>query len=464
MLDAIVARTRADLRARMAARPLASFAAGLAPSDRSLEAALRRPRTGFILECKRASPSRGVLCADFDPVALGRAYGPFADAISVLTNEPFFGGRHEDLAAVRAAVPLPVLCKDFVVDPYQVYEARRHGADAVLLMLSVLGDEEYRRCAAAAAELGLDVLTEAHTPAELDRALALGARVIGLNSRDLRTLAVDHATVRALAPRVPAGPVVVAESGVHGHADARGLAPLADALLVGSALCAAPDVPAAVRELVFGRVKVCGLTRPADAAAAWAAGATHGGLVFAPGSKRQVDGATAARVRAAAPLRWVGVFVDAPAATIAAHAHALGLAAVQLHGDEPPAAVAALKPLLPPGCEVWKAVRVRDRAPRRAETGADRLLLDTWQPGAPGGTGRAFDWEVVRAHPERGDLVVAGGLGRDNAAAADALGVWALDASSGLEEAPGVKSAARMEAFFAALRGPGRAPRAQESA
>jgi indole-3-glycerol phosphate synthase/phosphoribosylanthranilate isomerase len=456
MLDEIVARARVDLQARMAVRPLASFRSGLRPSDRSLEEALRRPRTGFVLECKRASPSRGAIRADLDPAALARAYAPFADAISVLTNVPFFRGSPADVATVRSVARAPVLCKDFIVDPYQVYEARLYGADAVLLMLSVLGDDDYRRCAAAAEELRLDVLAEAHTAAELDRALALGARVIGVNNRDLHTLAVDHTAVRELAPRVPRDRVLVAESGIDSHADARCLRPLVDAFLVGTALCAAADTAAAVRELIFGRVKVCGLTREEDAAYAWNAGATYGGLVFAQ-SRRRVSRAQAARLVAAAPLSWVGVFVDEALPRIAEYAHELGLAAVQLHGDEPPEAVAALRALLPSRCEIWKAVRVRDSAPCLEDTGADRLLLDGWDPAARGGTGRDFDWQIARRHPQPGRVIVAGGLGAANAAAADALGCFALDCSSGLEDgAPGAKSAAKIDAFFAALRGHGR--------
>ena len=424
------------MRSRMSSRPVASFAITLERSERSLEEALRRPRAGFVLECKRASPSRGLLRADLDPAALARAYAPFADAISVLTNGPYFRGSLEDLEAVRAAVDLPILCKDFIVDPYQVYEARAAGADAVLLMLSVLEDAEYLHCTRVADKLGLDVLTEVHTERELERARELGARIIGINSRDLRTLAVDRDAIRSLAARVPRDVVVVGESGVRGHDDALALRRLVDALLVGTALCERPDSDTAVRELVFGRVKVCGLTRPEDAALAWASGATHGGLVFFSGSKRRVTVADAARVRAAAPLRWVGVFVDEEPAVVAERARALELAAVQLHGEETPAA---------------------DRVPRVDETGADRVLVDGWDATERGGTGRTFDWDLVRRHPDRARLVVAGGLSAENAAAAVALGCFALDTSSGLEDgAPGVKSRSRMDAFFAVLRGPGR--------
>ncbi len=469
VLGRIVARKRADVAAREAACPRGALRPE--PTDRSLAAALRRARTGLILECKKASPSRGLLRAEFDPVALARGYAPVADAISVVVDGPFFQGELEWLGAVRAAVEQPVLCKDFVLGPYQVDEARALGADAVLLMLSVLDDAGLRECLAACRALAMDALCEVHEERELERALALGAEVIGVNNRDLRTLTVDLATTERLAPLVPADRVLVSESGVDGHGDLRRLRGAVDGFLVGSSLVGAPGPARAARELAHGRVKVCGLTRPEDARAAWAAGATFGGLVFAEGSPRRVSLEAAEAVRATAPLEWVGVFVNAPPVEVASAARTLGLAAVQLHGEEPPAEVAAVREALrgagAEGCAVWKAARVRAgaRIPTCMETGADRLLLDAHREGQRGGTGATFDWTALEGHADRGELIVAGGLRPENAAGADALGAWALDVSSGVEAAPGVKDAGRLAAFFAALRGRGRcAPGRSEQA
>jgi indole-3-glycerol phosphate synthase/phosphoribosylanthranilate isomerase len=300
------------------------------------------------------------------------------------------------------------------------------------------------------------VLTEVHTRAELDRAVALGAEVIGINSRDLRTLEVDLGVIRDLAPRVPPDRVVVAESGINSHADVRALRGCADAFLVGTSLLREADTELAVRRLVFGEVKVCGLTRPEDARAAWEAGASWGGLIFAAESPRRVSPERAAEVRRGAPLRWAGVFVNEAPERVGRIALDLRLDAVQLHGEESPQVVAAVRPLLPPGCEVWKAVRVRDEAPRLAETGADRMILDGWRPGARGGTGDRFDWSVVAGHPDRERILLAGGLTPEVASGAGELGFGALDVCSGVEEAPGIKSRARLAGFFAALRGPGR--------
>ena len=456
MLETIIAQTREDVAQRMAHRPLAGWRDAVRPSPRSFTAVLRAPHTGFVMECKRASPSEGVLREGYNPAAIARSYAPFADAISVLTDGPFFRGSHDHLRAVRAAVDVPVLCKDFVVDPYQVFEARDAGADAILLMLSVLDDAGYVACARAAAAAGIETLTEVHSEHELDRAIALDAPVIGINNRDLTTLRVDLETVRRLAPRVPRDRVVICESGIRSHEDVRSLRALVDGFLVGTALMRSDDVPHAARELVFGMTKVCGLTRSEDAEAAWEAGATHGGLIFAAESPRAVDEATAERLRRAAPLRWVGVFVNDSPRRIAALAAHLRLAAVQLHGDETAAEVAELRPLLPPGCEVWKAFAVRDEILPLATSGADRVLLDRWHPRVRGGTGEPFDWSLLTDHAGKNRMILSGGLTPEVVPSAESLGVAALDVNSGVEHAPGIKSHDRLAAFFAARRGTAR--------
>jgi indole-3-glycerol phosphate synthase/phosphoribosylanthranilate isomerase len=454
-LELFIGSARARLSARRQRLPEAALRQELSPSDRSLERSLRRRRIGFVLECKKASPSRGLIRREFDPRAIAAAYAPYADGISVLTDERFFAGRHAYLREARLSANVPVLCKDFVVDPYQVIEARYFGADAVLLILAALDDGRFAECAAAAESVGLDVLAEVHDERELERALALGARIIGINNRDLETLEVRLETTERLAPLVPADRVVVAESGIGTRADVVRLRPLVDAFLIGTALMSRPDLSVAVREIVHGRVKICGLTNAGDARAAARAGATHGGLVFAPGSPRRVDLARAAQLRHAVDLAWVGVFVDERAAQVAALARQLRLSAVQLHGDESLAYVRELRALLPAGCEVWKAIRVHHAIPELAATGADRLLLDAHHRGARGGTGRRFDWDLL-AGRDLSRVVLAGGLNPRNVVEAAALGAPLLDVSSGVERAPGVKCPALIEELMAALRGSGR--------
>ena len=221
----IVARKRTDVAARFAGIGLADLRAQAAPTALSLRAALARPGARFVMEVKKASPSAGALAAA-DAGAQARAYAGAADAVSVLTDTPFFGGSLDDLRAVRAAYDGPVLAKDFVIDPRQVVEARIAGADAVLAMLSVLGDAEAPAVIAEARTLGMDVLVEAHDEAEVRRAIALGAPLIGINNRDLKTLEVDLAHHRAAGragPRRPAGRRRIRDRGPRRRRAARAL-------------------------------------------------------------------------------------------------------------------------------------------------------------------------------------------------------------------------------------------------
>jgi indole-3-glycerol phosphate synthase len=249
---------REHIARRRAARPLADLmiAAKTASPVRGfadrLAAAVASGRYGLIAEIKRASPSKGLIRADFDPPALARAYQQGgATCLSVLTDEPYFQGRDEYLAAAREAVDLPVLRKDFMLDPYQIVESRALGADCVLLIMAALEDDHAAELAAVAREQSLDVLVEVHDEAELDRALRVDARLIGVNNRNLKTLQVDLAVTERLAPRLPADRLLVAESGLYTPEDlARMHRVGASIFLVGESLMRQDDVAAATRALL----------------------------------------------------------------------------------------------------------------------------------------------------------------------------------------------------------------------
>lgn len=448
VLAEIVARKRRDVAGR-----LAGFAAEPEPTRRSLRAALARPGARFIMEVKRVSPSGGAIRAGAEAGALARAYRGAADAISVLTDAPYFGGRLEDLREVRREFLGPILAKDFIVDPRQVAEARLHGADAVLVILAVLDDRTAAEVMAQARRLRMDVLVEAHNAAEVRRAVGLGAEIVGINNRDLRTLDVDLATTERLAALVPPGTLVVAESGIAGRADVARLAPHADAFLVGSALMKAEDPGEAARALAFGRVKVCGVTDAHDAAMAAEHGAAYAGLVMVPNTPRAVSRRQAEAVAAASPAPLVGVFRNEKVMQVASAARGLGLKAVQLHGDEDALYIRALRGLLPDETEIWAAAAVGREVPR-ARLGADRTLFDSQVRGRSGGTGIAFDWSRIESRPDLRSSLLAGGLKPANARAAARVGAFALDVGSGVEMAPGRKDAGKLHAFFEALRLP----------
>jgi indole-3-glycerol phosphate synthase/phosphoribosylanthranilate isomerase len=220
----------------------------------------------------------------------------------------------------------------------------------------------------------------------------------------------------------------------------------------------AEDPAAAARALAYGRVKVCGLTDAADARMAAQHGASYAGLIMVPGTPRALDPRQVVAVAAAASeagLPTVGVFRNEKLMQVAQSASALGLAAVQLHGDEDAAYIKGLRPLLPAGTEIWAAGAVGDDLPE-PRVGSDRILFDTAVNGRSGGTGQAFDWSRIEGRPELAEAILAGGLDPANARKAAAVGAYALDVSSGVEAAPGRKDPAKMQAFFDALRVPGR--------
>ncbi len=259
-LERILVSTREELVRRRRARPLTDVRAAAseratAGDRRDFRAALSKPGLSLIAEHKRRSPSAGTIREELSLPQVVSAYERAgASALSVLTEGPNFGGALEDLRAAREAASLPILRKDFVVDPYQVHEAMAAGADAILLIVAALGEPELAGLHALATDLGLDVLVEVHDEDELEVALALGAPVIGVNNRDLSTLAVDTRRTLRLRPLIPAGTTVVAESGFSRREELDQLLGVGvDAVLIGESLMRSPDIEAACRALTVSR-------------------------------------------------------------------------------------------------------------------------------------------------------------------------------------------------------------------
>jgi indole-3-glycerol phosphate synthase/phosphoribosylanthranilate isomerase len=377
--------------------------------------ALRAPGLSAIAEVKRRSPSAGDLRPDAEPGRLAREFeGAGAAAVSILVDERF-GGSFADLEAARAATDIPLLAKGFFDDQGDLLQARIAGADAALLLLRDLDDEQARLMLEGGRTLGLDLLVEAHDAVELERAVALGADVIGINARDLGTFAIDRRAQLELVARAPRDCVIVAESAIGNRAQgAEAELAGADAILVGSTLMRADDPGATLAELVARPlVKVCGLTREEDVAAAAEAGADLAGFILAESPRR-----AAAPLPVPDTMLSVGVQVGQP--------EEVGTNLVQLYPEED-------------GHRARDGMLLRNGEPVASVLDLPWLSMD------------AHHWE--RAAQVEGRVVLAGGLGPENVRAGiEAVQPWCVDASRSLELAPGVKDHDRIRAFVDAVR------------
>lgn len=377
--------------------------------------ALAEPGLRAIAEVKRRSPSAGDLRPDADAPALARSFADSgAAAVSILVDERF-GGSFADLEAARAATDIPLLAKGFFDDQGDLLQARIAGADAALLLLRDLDDEQARLMLEGGRTLGLDLLVEAHDASELERAVALDADVIGINARDLGTFAIDRRAQLALVAEAPRDLVIIAESAIENRAQgAEAELAGADAILVGSTLMRAEDPGATLAGLIARPlVKVCGLTREEDVAVAAEAGADLAGFILAESPRR-----AAAPLPVPETMLSVGVFVGA--------AEDVGTDLVQVYPEED-------------GHRGRDGVLLRDGEPVATVVDLPWLSMD------------ANHWE--RAAQAEGRVMLAGGLGPENVRAAiDAVDPWCVDASRSLELAPGLKDHDRVRAFVDAVR------------
>ncbi len=378
--------------------------------------ALAAPGLGAIAEIKRRSPSAGDLRPDADPGRLAAGFEHAgAAALSVLVDARF-GGSLDDLRAARSATSLPILGKGFFTEARDFRELKDAGADAALILLRDVDDARARELLQTAEELGLDTLVEAHDAHELERAVALGADPIGINARDLSSFAIDRHAQLALVEQAPRDRVVVAESGVHSRAQAAA-AELAgaDVILVGTALMRAPDPAAKLTELLERPlVKVCGLTRQEDVDVAVDAGADLVGFILARETPRRAPGVLEVPDTVLSVAVFVEDVVDMPTDLI------------QLYSRE-------------------NGHRARDATLLRNGRQVAHVVDLPWQEGDPEHLGRAAAVD--------GRVMLAGGLSPENVRAAiDAVRPWAVDASSSLETAPGIKDHARVRAFVEAAR------------
>jgi indole-3-glycerol phosphate synthase/phosphoribosylanthranilate isomerase/anthranilate synthase/indole-3-glycerol phosphate synthase/phosphoribosylanthranilate isomerase len=491
----VVARLRGN-RSTQEFRDRASAVRTNATPHRLLRALESNPGgLNIIAEFKRRSPSAGTIRNDLSATDVARRYERGgACAISVLTDEQYFGGSILDLGAIRATTSLPLLRKDFIVDEIQIYEAAAAGADAVLLIAAALDDAVLARLRAIAeGEPGLDAVVEVHTSEELRRAVRVGARIIGVNNRDLGTFRTSLDTSERLIAEAPRDQIMISESGLRNPKSLHHLRTLGfRGFLIGETLMRAADPEAALRDFIVGardqssprmayshrpvagpagfptahsavataddtnriQIKICGVTNANDARACVELGADMIGFNFYPKSPRYVDPMIVRGIVDALParIRAVGVFVDEDPARIRKLAKIVGVRCVQLHGHAAPESCIEL-------AREFRVIRAlsTDTRFQPENTAAFRhcdVLIDAYHPELRGGTGQTCDWSAARAAMRHTRfLILSGGLNALNVGQAISLVTpHAVDVCSGIERVPGLKDHRALKQFINAVR------------
>jgi indole-3-glycerol phosphate synthase/phosphoribosylanthranilate isomerase len=462
ILSNIVENKKKELILRKQKTPVEQLTKNLKPSQKSFYNALNNQHSDFIFECKKASPSNGLIREKYNLDEILSVYQDYASAISVLTDYTFFKGEFKHLQKVTQTVKQPVLCKDFFIDTYQVYEARYYGANAILLMLSVLDDTQYQELAKVANELNLDILTEVHNSQELKRALNLKAKIIGINNRNLKDLSINLSVTEALISEVPhdvaSDIILISESGINNRQDIQRLSPIVNGFLIGSSIMSKKNIREQCKKLIFGNIKVCGIKDPKIAKHAFNNGAIYGGLIFYPPSPRNVSLEQAKEITLSVPLKYVGVFVNHELSDLVSIAKKLSLTVIQLHGSEDENYISEVKNLLP-DCKVWKSMSIKNIPLKNQNlifknNNIDAVLLDTHSEQLKGGSGNAFDWSLLDelTNEEKNKVVIAGGLNSSNINQASQYNTFTLDVNSGVESSKGIKDNTLITELFHALR------------
>ena len=405
----------------------------------TFEQALANSTFSFICEIKKASPSKGIIAADFPYRQIATAYEiAGATAISVLTEPDFFLGSNQYLTEIKSVVQLPILRKDFILDEYQIYESKCMGADAILLICSLLSPKELTNYIKIADTLGLSTLVEAHNAKEISMALTAKARIIGVNNRNLADFSIDMQTSIRLRQLVPDNIIFIAESGIKTAADVQLLQQNhIQGALVGETMMKSTDKPAALAQL-YGKmpstkIKICGLTRLADIQAVNAVNPDFIGFIFAQ-SQRQITMTQAKNLkRALNPIiKTIGVFVNEPTDNIIHLCQENTIDFIQLHGNETDTDIRLLKSITHK--PVIKAIRIKSAKDiEDAQTSpADYLLFDTYNHDTFGGTGKTFPWHYLKNNDK--PFFLAGGIRLQNALSAlYQTEPYALDINSGVE-------------------------------
>ncbi|CAL4320792.1 bifunctional indole-3-glycerol-phosphate synthase TrpC/phosphoribosylanthranilate isomerase TrpF [Buchnera aphidicola] len=416
-------------------------------SNRNFYEKIKTTRPCFILEAKKKSPSKGIINKHFDIIKIAKYYKKHATIISVLTEEKYFQGSFQFLQIMHTLVKQPILCKDFFIDPYQIYLARYYNADAILLMLSVLNDNEYKILSDIAHNLNMGVLTEINNTSELNRAIQLQAQVIGINNRNLEDLSINMNKTYQLAPLIPKEKTIISESGIYNNQQIKKLKKIVHGFLIGSSIMQSKNIAIKINSIIFGENKVCGLRKIQDAQKIKKFGAVYGGLIFVPKSIRYITIQIAENIISDTFLKYVGVFQNEKIENILSIINQLPLHAIQLHGNEDQEYINNLKKKIHKKIKIWKALYINEERNNIHFQNIDYYLFDN----KTGGSGKCFDWSKIPKY-NLNKCFLSGGLSIQNYHKAEKLNCYGLDFNSKLETHKGVKDYKKIKELFKKIR------------
>ena len=461
MLKQIIKNKRKEVELSKKQMPLDSFKSKIIKSTRSFKDALSKNKINLIAEIKRSSPSQNRINSKPDLKDIVSIYSKYADAISVLTDKKFFDGSLEDLKNVSSLTSLPILRKDFIIDEYQIYEARFFGADAILLIASVLSLDEINNFMDIAKSLGIDCLVEVHNTSELNKVLKSKAKIIGINNRNLDTLEIDLNTTLELMNQIPDDKIIVSESGITSNNYLEKIKQKVNAVLVGTYFMRSSNPENDIKNFLvsktknfFVKVKICGITNYEDAKNAADLGADFLGFNFYSRSPRCVDLRTAKNIigKLNANILKVGVFVNEKIDNVIEIADYCNLDLIQLSGDEKPHYVDEIKNSI--NKKIIKTFRVKNKinAELINSFNSEYIMIDSFNDGIYGGTGQSFDLNLADGF-DNTKLFLAGGLNEKNVTAAiKKINPFAVDVCSSIEKSSGKKDYEKMKRFIEAAK------------
>ncbi|WP_343189622.1 bifunctional indole-3-glycerol-phosphate synthase TrpC/phosphoribosylanthranilate isomerase TrpF [Buchnera aphidicola] len=424
-----------------------SFKNKIKLSTRNFYNSFNKKKISFILECKKKSPSLGLLRKNFNLFDISNIYKKYASVISVVTEEKYFGGNFKNLSIVSNLVKQPILCKDFIIDEYQIYLARYYQADAILLMLSILHDNEYIYLSNIAKKLNMGVLTEINNIDEMKRAIKLKSKIIGINNRNLNNLSIDLNITKKIAPLIPKKNIIISESGIDSFKKIRKLKKIVNGFLIGSYIMKKKNIKNTIKSLIFGNNKICGLTRKKDAIISEKSGAIYGGLIFCNNSVRKININLAKKIINSSNLKYVAVFNNNSIQEIIDICNKINLQAIQLHGNETQKFINNLIKKINPKIKIWKTFIINNKFPKMNFNFIKHYLFDNNKNNNK----KTFNWSILK-NKNIENVFLAGGLNEKNCKKVMKFNCFGLDFNSGLEKKHRIKDKKKIKNIFNILR------------